>query len=164
MCQKSTFISFTVFAYLDASLKPVTTHQWAVYDYIKTIPVGKVSTYKVRNGSECRLLLLKLVPQDVTLALGSGSPRSGKQHSSSRWACSQLYICTVGTALRNNPFAPYIPCHRVIASNYFVGGYCGEWGAESKTGTQYPRKLALLKEEGVEFNDRGVLIDKSCLL
>ncbi|KAF8075801.1 6-O-methylguanine DNA methyltransferase [Lyophyllum atratum] len=41
--------------------------------------------------------------KDVCIAVG-GSPRS------------------VGSALRNNPFAPYIPCHRVIASNFFVGG------------------------------------------
>ncbi|THH17584.1 hypothetical protein EW146_g3257 [Bondarzewia mesenterica] len=45
----------------------------------------------------------------ICTALGTGSPRS------------------VGSALRNNPFAPYVPCHRVVASNFFVGGYCGEW-------------------------------------
>jgi len=65
-----------------------------VYDLIRTIPAGKVSTYK-----------------DVCAALGSGSPRS------------------VGGALRNNPFAPRIPCHRVIASSFFVGGFKGEWAA-----------------------------------
>ena len=37
----------------------------------------------------------------------------------------------MGGALRNNPFAPRIPCHRVIASNLFVGGFKGEWGASS---------------------------------
>ncbi|EIM85336.1 DNA binding protein, partial [Stereum hirsutum FP-91666 SS1] len=47
--------------------------------------------------------------KEVALALGSGSPRS------------------VGSALRNNPFAPYVPCHRVVASNMFVGGFFGEW-------------------------------------
>ncbi|CAJ0751763.1 15360_t:CDS:2, partial [Entrophospora sp. SA101] len=30
----------------------------------------------------------------------------------------------VGGALKNNPFAPLpIPCHRVIASNFFIGGF-----------------------------------------
>jgi O-6-methylguanine DNA methyltransferase len=29
----------------------------------------------------------------------------------------------VGGALRNNPFAPEVPCHRVIAADGFVGGF-----------------------------------------
>ncbi|KAK0448121.1 6-O-methylguanine DNA methyltransferase [Armillaria borealis] len=74
----------------------------------------------------------------VSSAIG-GSPRS------------------VGGALRNNPFAPYVPCHRVIANNLFVGGFYGEWGQEAKTGTQVNRKLALLKEEGVLFTQDGYL-------
>ena len=32
----------------------------------------------------------------------------------------------VGQALKNNPSSPIIPCHRVIASNYFIGGFWGE--------------------------------------
>ncbi|CAI2183020.1 6083_t:CDS:2 [Funneliformis geosporum] len=32
----------------------------------------------------------------------------------------------VGQALRNNPFsATAVPCHRVIESNFFLGGYRG---------------------------------------
>jgi O-6-methylguanine DNA methyltransferase len=31
----------------------------------------------------------------------------------------------VGNALNKNPFAPYIPCHRVIASCGTLGGYRG---------------------------------------
>ncbi|KAI3616997.1 6-o-methylguanine dna methyltransferase [Moniliophthora roreri] len=101
--------------------KRVPPHHWDVYDFTKTIPRGKVTTYK-----------------EVCQAVG-GSPRS------------------VGNALRNNPFAPYIPCHRVIASSLFAGGFCGEWGAKSKTGTQYFRKLDILKEEGLSFNEKGIL-------
>ncbi len=29
----------------------------------------------------------------------------------------------VGNALNKNPFAPYVPCHRVIASDGSLGGY-----------------------------------------
>ncbi|KAG8964823.1 hypothetical protein FRC00_001021 [Tulasnella sp. 408] len=108
--------------------KTITQHQWDVYDFILTIPKGKVVTYK-----------------DITVALRSGSPRS------------------VGAALRNNPFAPYIPCHRVIASNLFVGGFCGEWGPQSKSGTQYHRKLDILKEEGVKFDAKGKLLNTKYL-
>ncbi|CAI2163596.1 2065_t:CDS:2 [Funneliformis geosporum] len=32
----------------------------------------------------------------------------------------------VGQALKNNPSSPIIPCHRIIASNYFIGGFWGE--------------------------------------
>ncbi|KAJ3994848.1 hypothetical protein F5050DRAFT_1771388 [Lentinula boryana] len=66
----------------------------------------------------------------------------------------------VGSALRNNPFAPYIPCHRVIASSLYIGGFVGEWGPDSKTKTQYHRKVAILKEEGVKFTEKGYLQEK----
>jgi len=29
----------------------------------------------------------------------------------------------VGNALNKNPYAPYVPCHRVIASDGTLGGY-----------------------------------------
>ncbi|KAF8604462.1 methylated-DNA--cysteine S-met [Ceratobasidium sp. AG-I] len=108
--------------------KKVTAHQWAVYDYILTIPLGRISTYK-----------------SVCDALGQGSPRS------------------VGSALKNNPFAPYIPCHRIIASNLYLGGYCGEWGPQAKTGTQFNHKLKILSDEGVAFDSRGMLQSQECL-
>lgn len=34
-------------------------------------------------------------------------------------------VRAVGTALKNNPFAPTIPCHRVIKSDGTLGGYRG---------------------------------------
>ncbi|TFK53327.1 DNA binding methylated-DNA--cysteine S-methyltransferase [Heliocybe sulcata] len=90
----------------------------------------------------------------VCLAIGAGSPRS------------------VGSALRNNPFAPYVPCHRVVASNFFIGGFYGEWGTISKTGIvraksptsggglQGERKLEILRNEGVFFDSQGYLRDR----
>lgn len=76
--------------------------------------------------------------KDISLAIG-GSPRS------------------VGNALRNNPFSPYVPCHRVIASNAFIGGFFGEWGKGHKTGMRYDQKLAILSQEGVHFDSKGYL-------
>lgn len=38
----------------------------------------------------------------------------------------------VGTALRNNPMAPTIPCHRVIKSDGSLGRYSGRGGARTK--------------------------------
>jgi alkylated DNA nucleotide flippase Atl1 len=97
------------------------------------------------------------------VALGEGSPRS------------------VGGALRNNPFAPRIPCHRVIASSFFVGGFKGEWAPSASSaaakkqekeqeigGTNWHRpfrsggmrrlqneKVRMLIREGVSFGRDG---------
>ncbi|MFH1282723.1 MAG: MGMT family protein [bacterium] len=46
----------------------------------------------------------------------------------------------VANALANNPFAPAIPCHRVIRKDGKLGGYSGKGGIQSKK--------RLLKEEG----------------
>ena len=63
----------------------------------------------------------------------------------------------VGNALRNNPFSPYVPCHRVIASNLSVGGFFGEWGKDDKTGLRYGQKVSILSQEGVHFDRNGRL-------
>jgi methylated-DNA-[protein]-cysteine S-methyltransferase len=38
----------------------------------------------------------------------------------------------VGSALAKNPFAPLIPCHRVIAASGKMGGYSGRGGIKTK--------------------------------
>lgn len=52
----------------------------------------------------------------------------------------------VGQALKRNPFAPTVPCHRVVAASGLLGGFSGEWGAGSAC---VQRKRRLLAEEGV---------------
>ncbi|KAL9604846.1 MAG: hypothetical protein Q9219_000294 [cf. Caloplaca sp. 3 TL-2023] len=52
----------------------------------------------------------------------------------------------VGNALRNNPFAPKVPCHRVVAADKGLGGFGGEWG---KDGKHAGEKIKLLRDEGV---------------
>ena len=47
----------------------------------------------------------------------------------------------VANAIGKNPFAPKIPCHRVIRSDGSLGGYSGKGGIKTK-------KL-LLKKEGI---------------
>ena len=44
----------------------------------------------------------------------------------------------IGNALRRNPFAPRVPCHRVVRSDGFLGGYA----------RGLRRKRALLSREG----------------
>ena len=47
----------------------------------------------------------------------------------------------VGNALGKNPFAPFVPCHRVLRSDGSLGGYSG--------GTK--KKKFLLKAEGIKY-------------
>lgn len=67
----------------------------------------------------------------------------------------------VGNALRNNPFAPQVPCHRVLASGGGLGGFHGSWGRNGKEGLHDDKKRKLLREEGVKFDGRGRVIGSS---
>ena len=53
----------------------------------------------------------------------------------------------VGQALRHNPFAPDVPCHRVISANGTIGGFYGH-----TSGKEIERKRQLLANEGVEID------------
>ena len=84
-----------------------TKFQLKVWKYLKTIPRGKVKTYK-------------------QVAIGIKSPKSAR---------------AVANACAINPYAPKIPCHRVIRSNGAIGGYSGKGGIK--------QKLKLLRSEKV---------------
>jgi methylated-DNA-[protein]-cysteine S-methyltransferase len=51
----------------------------------------------------------------------------------------------VGQALRVNPFAPIVPCHRVVKSDGSIGGFGGEI-----KGRKIEEKIRMLRKEGVE--------------
>lgn len=61
----------------------------------------------------------------------------------------------VGNAMRNNPFAPMVPCHRVLATGGKIGGFGGHWGEE---GMFAGKKRELLREEGVKFWADGKVV------
>ena len=66
----------------------------------------------------------------------------------------------VGTAMRLNPFAPDVPCHRVLSVDGGLGGYMGTSpakgkGAGFKGKGNLERKRAMLEGEGVRFDERG---------
>jgi len=50
----------------------------------------------------------------------------------------------VGGALAKNPYAPQVPCHRVVRSDGTLGGFGGA--------TDTTEKRALLKAEGIRFD------------
>jgi methylated-DNA-[protein]-cysteine S-methyltransferase len=57
----------------------------------------------------------------------------------------------VGQAMRNNPYAPEVPCHRVVASDGSIGGFSGK-----KTGKAIQNKISMLKKEGISFEKNRI--------
>ena len=62
------------------------------------------------------------------MAIGIKSPKSAR---------------AVANACAKNPYAPKIPCHRVIRSDGSIGGYSGRGGIK--------QKLRLLRSENVKI-------------
>ena len=56
----------------------------------------------------------------------------------------------VGQALKRNPFAPEVPCHRVVRTDRTLGGFAGQ-----TQGKEISRKTKMLREEGVSLDDAG---------
>ena len=56
----------------------------------------------------------------------------------------------VGNAMKKNPYAPAVPCHRVVNSNGFIGGFAH--------GTL--KKIRLLRSEGVDVKNKKINLDK----
>ncbi|PQE07669.1 hypothetical protein CJF31_00007461 [Rutstroemia sp. NJR-2017a BVV2] len=67
----------------------------------------------------------------------------------------------VGNALRNNPFAPDVPCHRVLASGGGLGGFGGSWGRKGKEGENDGLKRDILRREGVRFDGTGRVVGRA---
>ena len=86
-----------------------TLFQIKVWRYLRTIPKGKVITYK-------------------QLAKAIKMPKA---------------VRAVANACAKNPYAPKIPCHRVIRSDGGLGGYSGPGGIR--------QKIRLLRSEKVKI-------------
>ena len=84
-----------------------------VYDLLRKVPEGRVTTYK-----------------ELANALGTKAYRG------------------VGQAMKKNPYAPEVPCHRVVAASGKIGGFQGK-----TLGPSIQKKIKMLKEEGIEFRD-----------
>ena len=63
----------------------------------------------------------------------------------------------VGQALSQNPFAPTVPCHRVVGSNRHLTGFSGE--KFHAGGTCSEKKVRLLKGEGVVIDIKTGKVD-----
>ena len=72
-------------------------------------------------------LALLDVPAGTTITYGDLAKRIGCRSAQA-----------IGQALRRNPFAPDVPCHRVVAADGSLGGYMGERDGEQ---IEYKRRL-----------------------
>jgi methylated-DNA-[protein]-cysteine S-methyltransferase len=66
-------------------------------------------------------------------------------------------VQAVGNALRKNPFAPIVPCHRVLPSTYMIGGFFGE---TNKSSDLVKKKIKLLESEGIKFEGSQIAHDE----
>jgi len=58
----------------------------------------------------------------------------------------------VGQALAKNPYAPTVPCHRVVSTSGRVKGFFGSTESESVN-----KKISLLQSEGVPISNDGII-------
>jgi methylated-DNA-[protein]-cysteine S-methyltransferase len=64
----------------------------------------------------------------------------------------------IGQALRKNPFAPGVPCHRVVRSDGSLGGFFGKTSDEACM-----KKRGLLEAEGIVFDPSGRIPERFIL-
>jgi methylated-DNA-[protein]-cysteine S-methyltransferase len=57
----------------------------------------------------------------------------------------------VGQALKRNPYAPVVPCHRVVKSDGSIGGFSGSDLENIK------KKISILRKEGIEVKNNKVV-------
>jgi methylated-DNA-[protein]-cysteine S-methyltransferase len=85
--------------------------------------------------------ITRAIPPGEVLTYGEVARRMGEPNAAR----------AVGQALGHNPFAPVIPCHRVLAAGGRPGGFSAEGGADTK--------LRMLEIEKARFGRQPGLFD-----
>jgi methylated-DNA-[protein]-cysteine S-methyltransferase len=90
-------------------------------------------------NEKCYRILKKVPKGKVTtykeISKAIGSPKAAR---------------AVGNAMNKNPYAPGVPCHRVVCSDGKVGGFA----------SGSVKKIEMLKKEGIEIADGKVDLSK----
>lgn len=110
-------------------------------------PAGRRDTTSLTQFQRRVYAATRLIPRGSvatykTLAESIGCPRAYR---------------AVGNALRHNPFAPAVPCHRVLPSDGRLGGFAGGIGPCGRT----EKKRAMLQAEGLCFESDGETLKKT---
>ena len=92
----------------------------------------KITKFQEKVYAACRKIPRGRVMTYGELAKKIGNPASAR---------------AVGNALNKNPFAPKVPCHRVVRSDGTVGGFA--------QGTK--KKIKLLQKEGMKIKDGKII-------
>ena len=92
--------------------------------------------------SEC-YEALKKVPKGKVITYAGMASEKGKPKAHR----------AVGNAMNKNPFAPKVPCHRVVKSNGELGGFADDINV----------KIKRLRKEGVEVLNNQIVNFKSVL-
>lgn len=116
-----------------ANEKRLTAFRKRVLKLLCQVPSGKYTTYAAISDAI-----------NASADKTDGTGKSGK-------TCARA----IGSAMRNNPFAPLVPCHRVLATGGKIGGFGGEWGDEGKHAL---KKREMLRSEGVRFDGKGKVV------
>lgn len=82
--------------------------------------------------------LARRIPPGATLTYGEVAQRLGEPGAAR----------AVGQALGANPFAPVVPCHRVLGAQTGAGGFSAHGGLQTK--------LKMLEIEGARFGGPGL--------
>jgi len=154
----------------------ITPFQRVIYEICSAIPKGKVTTY----GGISNILSL-YINKEQSKSSSTSSTTTLSSTSSSSISSLKISSQAIGTALKLNPFAPIVPCHRILKAGNppTIGGFSGiteEIGTRignnavknTPSENYHPniqKKLRLLKEEGVNFNvDTLELLDTTKLM
>lgn len=58
----------------------------------------------------------------------------------------------VGGAMKRNPYAPKVPCHRVVSASGHIGGFKGK-----TEGKAIKDKILMLEKEGVKVKNKKIV-------
>lgn len=101
------------------------------------------SVQKIMDFKEKVYEITKQIPQGKVATYGQIARLAGNKKAAR----------AVGMIMKNNPFAPVVPCHRVVGCDGKLTGYSGGEGVKTK--------MEMLEKEGVSFLKKKINLEKS---